>query len=42
VLPIHYNTWELIAQDAAAWAQQVRQQTQATPVVLKPGEWADV
>ncbi len=42
VLPIHYNTWDLIAQDAAAWAQQVRQQTQATPVVLKPGEWADV
>ncbi len=42
VLPIHYNTWDVIAQDAAAWAQQVRQQTQATPVVLAPGEWADV
>ncbi|MBI1916115.1 MAG: metal-dependent hydrolase [Planctomycetes bacterium] len=42
VLPIHYNTWDVIAQDAAAWAQQVRQQTQATPVVLKPGEWAEV
>jgi L-ascorbate metabolism protein UlaG (beta-lactamase superfamily) len=42
VLPIHYNTWDVIAQDAAAWAQQVRQQTQATPIVLKPGEWAEV
>ena len=42
VLPIHYNTWDVIAQDAAIWAQQVRQQTQAMPVVLKPGEWTDV
>jgi L-ascorbate metabolism protein UlaG (beta-lactamase superfamily) len=42
VLPIHYNTWELIAQDAAAWAARVRQETQAQPVILKPGEWMDV
>jgi L-ascorbate metabolism protein UlaG (beta-lactamase superfamily) len=42
VLPIHYNTWDLIAQDAAAWAARVRQETRAEPVVLKPGEWMDV
>jgi L-ascorbate metabolism protein UlaG (beta-lactamase superfamily) len=42
VLPIHFNTWELIAQDATAWAARVRQQTQAQPVVLRPGEWATV
>jgi L-ascorbate metabolism protein UlaG (beta-lactamase superfamily) len=42
VLPIHYNTWPLIAQNADAWAQRVRQETQAQPVVLKPGEWVDV
>src|SRR5271167_5185661 len=42
VLPIHYNTWELIAQDAGAWAERVRRETQAQPVVLKPGEWLDV
>jgi L-ascorbate metabolism protein UlaG (beta-lactamase superfamily) len=42
VLPIHYNTWELIAQDPAAFANRVRQETQAQPVVLKPGEWLDV
>ena len=42
VLPIHYNTWDLLNQDADAWAAQVRQQTQATPVILKPGEWMDV
>ncbi len=38
VLPIHYNTWDLIAQDPAAWAEQVKKQTPAIPVVLKPGE----
>lgn len=38
VIPIHYNTWELIAQDADAWAQRVMQETAAKAVVLKPGE----
>jgi L-ascorbate metabolism protein UlaG (beta-lactamase superfamily) len=42
VLPIHYNTWELIAQDAEAWAAWVRQETDTQPVVLKPGEWIEV
>jgi L-ascorbate metabolism protein UlaG (beta-lactamase superfamily) len=42
VLPIHYNTWEVIAQDANAWAQRVRKETQAEPVILKPGEWTSV
>jgi L-ascorbate metabolism protein UlaG (beta-lactamase superfamily) len=38
VIPVHYNTWGLIAQDAAAWANRVRSQTACTPVILKPGE----
>jgi L-ascorbate metabolism protein UlaG (beta-lactamase superfamily) len=42
VLPIHYNTFDLIAQDPQAWAQRVRQETQAEPVVLHPGQWMDV
>jgi L-ascorbate metabolism protein UlaG (beta-lactamase superfamily) len=42
VLPIHYNTWDLIAQDANAWANRVRQETKAQPIVLKPGAWAEV
>jgi L-ascorbate metabolism protein UlaG (beta-lactamase superfamily) len=42
VLPIHYNTWDLIAQDADAWAERVRRETQAQAVVLKPGEWMEV
>ena len=43
VLPIHYNTWAADRPGRGnAWAARVRQETQAQPVVLKPGEWADV
>ena len=38
VIPIHYNTWKLIAQDANAWADCVQAETKAKPVILKPGE----
>jgi L-ascorbate metabolism protein UlaG (beta-lactamase superfamily) len=38
VIPIHYNTWELIAQDAPAWGSQVQAQTDAQVHVLQPGE----
>ncbi|MCH9656426.1 MAG: metal-dependent hydrolase [Planctomycetes bacterium] len=38
VMPMHYNTWPLIEQDAAAWADQIRNQTSAEPVVLEPGD----
>ncbi|MBX3434982.1 MAG: metal-dependent hydrolase [Pirellulales bacterium] len=38
VVPCHYNTWPPIAQDGAKWAERVRQQTGADPVVLAPGE----
>ncbi|HUG90451.1 MAG TPA: metal-dependent hydrolase [Planctomycetaceae bacterium] len=38
VVPDHFNTWPLIAQDVQAWAARVRSETSATPVVLKPGE----
>jgi L-ascorbate metabolism protein UlaG (beta-lactamase superfamily) len=37
VVPSHYNTWPPIAQDPHAWAQKVREQTSAQPVVLEPG-----
>jgi L-ascorbate metabolism protein UlaG (beta-lactamase superfamily) len=37
VAPCHYNTWPPIAQDVAAWAQQVRSHTAAEPIVLQPG-----
>jgi L-ascorbate metabolism protein UlaG (beta-lactamase superfamily) len=37
VMPCHYNTWPPIAQDAAVWAENVKRQTAAEPVVLEPG-----
>ena len=36
VLPIHYNTFPPIEQDAEAWAQRVTEETDAEPVVLVP------
>jgi L-ascorbate metabolism protein UlaG (beta-lactamase superfamily) len=42
VTPIHYNTWPVIAQDAAAWAERVKKKTGTEAVVLKPGEWLTV
>ncbi len=38
VVPIHYNTWELIAQDPNAWAKRVAAETSTQVHVLKPGE----
>jgi L-ascorbate metabolism protein UlaG (beta-lactamase superfamily) len=38
VIPVHYDTWGLIAQDAQAWAQRVQAETQTAVHVLKPGE----
>jgi len=37
VIPIHFNTFDLIAQDANAWADRVKAETRAEVVVLKPG-----
>lgn len=38
VVPVHYNTWDLIAQDARTWAKQVQAESGANVHVLKPGE----
>jgi len=38
VIPIHYNTWGLIAQDPTAWAGRVQAETKAQVHVLRPGE----
>jgi L-ascorbate metabolism protein UlaG (beta-lactamase superfamily) len=37
VIPVHYNTWELIAQDPHAWAQRIEAETSARVHILKPG-----
>ena len=38
VVPVHYNTWDVIRQDPEAWAEQVRKETKAQVHVMKPGE----
>jgi L-ascorbate metabolism protein UlaG (beta-lactamase superfamily) len=38
VVPVHYNTWDLIAQDLRAWKTRVEAETEAEVVILKPGE----
>ncbi len=38
VIPIHYNTWQLIAQDANAWKERVEKETKTKVMLLKPGE----
>src|SRR5947209_16051186 len=42
VVPIHYNTFDLIKQDPHAWADQVRKERKAEAIVMKPGDWLDV
>jgi len=42
VVPIHYDTFEVIAQDPYAWARRVQAETSTEPVVLKPGESYDL
>jgi L-ascorbate metabolism protein UlaG (beta-lactamase superfamily) len=37
VIPVHYNTFEVIQQDAGAWARRVEAETQAKAHVLQPG-----
>jgi L-ascorbate metabolism protein UlaG (beta-lactamase superfamily) len=38
VIPVHYNTWPVIAQDPVAWAARVGAETDATAHVLHPGD----
>jgi L-ascorbate metabolism protein UlaG (beta-lactamase superfamily) len=38
VIPIHYNTFDLLKQDENAWAERVQKETDAHVVLLKPGE----
>jgi L-ascorbate metabolism protein UlaG (beta-lactamase superfamily) len=38
VIPVHYNTWDLIAQDGKGWCQKVTNETNTKALPLKPGE----
>jgi L-ascorbate metabolism protein UlaG (beta-lactamase superfamily) len=37
VIPIHYDTFDVIRQDPQAWAKRVRNETSAEVTVLQPG-----
>jgi L-ascorbate metabolism protein UlaG (beta-lactamase superfamily) len=38
VMPMHYDTFELIKQDAKAWAVRVEAETSTKALILKPGD----
>jgi L-ascorbate metabolism protein UlaG (beta-lactamase superfamily) len=38
VVPIHYDTFDVIKQDPYAWADKVREETSAKVTVMKPGD----
>jgi len=38
VIPIHYNTFDVIKQDPRAWADRVEQETSAKATVMNPGD----
>jgi L-ascorbate metabolism protein UlaG (beta-lactamase superfamily) len=37
VVPMHYNTFELITVDVAGWAHRINNETGAQPIILDPG-----
>lgn len=38
VVPIHYSTFPVIHQDAAAWAEKVERETSSRVLLMQPGE----
>ena len=38
VVPIHYNTFDVITQDPKAWADRVRSETSTEVIVMSPGD----
>jgi L-ascorbate metabolism protein UlaG (beta-lactamase superfamily) len=42
VIPIHYDTFEVIKQDVSAWKERVENETSAYVSLLKPGEHLDL
>jgi L-ascorbate metabolism protein UlaG (beta-lactamase superfamily) len=39
---MHYNTFDMIKQDAHAWAKEVKAQTGVNALVPNPGDWIDL
>jgi len=42
VVPMHFNTFDLIAADPAEFARKVREDTEAEPVVLGVGDALEI
>lgn len=42
VIPFHYNTWPLIEQDAGAWAEATKTNSDAKPIVMDVGQTIDL
>jgi L-ascorbate metabolism protein UlaG (beta-lactamase superfamily) len=42
VVPIHYNTFEVIKQDPDAWAARVEKETSVKVAVMTPGETIEI
>jgi L-ascorbate metabolism protein UlaG (beta-lactamase superfamily) len=38
VVPVHYNTWEMLKQDGEAWGTRVEKESKTKAQVLKPGD----
>jgi len=38
VVPIHYNTFDVIKQDPHAWARRVESETSAEVIIMEPGD----
>jgi L-ascorbate metabolism protein UlaG (beta-lactamase superfamily) len=38
IVPVHYNTFDLLKQDAGKWAKAVEKETGSKVHVLKPGD----
>lgn len=42
VIPVHFNTFDVIQQDVDAWSERVREETQAHPLILDPGQETEI
>lgn len=42
VIPMHYNTWPLIAQDPDLFKKAVEEQTKSKAIILKPGQTIEI
>ena len=42
VIPMHYNTFDVIRVDVKVFEEGVRRETEAEPLILQPGKWVEI